>query len=78
MIQFNNQNNFSEIHYNGHDIQKVYDSDVHLVWDKQTPPTPTPFDGKFKFTLNDSSVVSAECDSSTEIKLIDVINILYM
>lgn len=66
MIQYNNQNSFKEIHYNGHDIQKVYCDTGDLVWQKQSPTPPT-FDGKFKLILDDESVISAECDATSAI-----------
>ena len=53
-------------------IDKIYlgisdDVEVYLgtvkVWPEDVPPTP--FSGKYKFTLTDDSVVSGECDSST-------------
>lgn len=61
MIQFNSQNTFKEIHYDGHDIKYAYGGcSGDLVWEKE----PQPFGGKFKLTLNDSSTVSADCSSS--------------
>lgn len=36
MIQYNSQNIFKEIHYNGFDIKKVYGNN-HLVWEKESP-----------------------------------------
>lgn len=33
MIQYNNHNITKKIHYDGHDIQKVYGCDAHLVWE---------------------------------------------
>lgn len=61
MIQFNSQNTFKEIHYDGHDIKYAYGGcSGDLVWEKE----PQPFGGKFKLTLNDSSTVSTDCSSS--------------
>lgn len=68
MIQYNNQNNITEIHYNGQDIKVAY-SNLGKVWEKESP-TPT-FDGKFKLILNDSSVVTAQCDSTSAITSLD-------
>lgn len=70
MIQYNSQNTFKEIHYNGYDIKKVYGNN-HLVWEKESPVPPTPSDSKYKFVLNDSSIVSAECDSTSAITSAD-------
>lgn len=36
MIQYDSQNTFKEIHYNGYDIKKVYGNN-HLVWEKSSP-----------------------------------------
>lgn len=36
MVQYDSQNTFKEIHYNGYDIKKVYGSN-HLVWEKSSP-----------------------------------------
>ena len=41
---------------------KIYLGDI-LLYPKDVPPTP--FSGKYKFTLTDDSVVSGECDSSS-------------
>lgn len=36
MVQYDSQNTFKEIHYNGYDIKKVYGNN-HLVWEKSSP-----------------------------------------
>ena len=79
MIQYNNQNSFKEIHYNGHDIQKVYCDTGDLVWQKQSPG-PTPFEGKWLATYDGGSTSSAECDSTStisqyEISLTNLLNV---
>lgn len=43
---------------------KIYLGDI-LLYPKDVPPTP--FSGKYKFTLTDDSVVSGECDASSAI-----------
>lgn len=66
MIQFNSQNTFKEIHYDGHDIKYAYGGcSGDLVWEKQSP-TPT-FDGRYKLTLDDSSVVYGGCNEFSSI-----------
>lgn len=69
MIQFNSQNTFKEIHYDGHDIKYAYGGcSGDLVWEKE----PQPFGGKFKLTLNDSSTVSADCSPSNVVTMEEV------
>ena len=71
MIQFNNQNDWKIIQYQGHSIKAAY-SNLGKVWEKESPVPPTPtFDGKFKLILNDSSVVTAQCDSTSAITSLD-------
>ena len=43
------------------------DCSIYLGDIKLYPTTPPSFDGKYKFTLTDDSVVSGECDASSEI-----------
>ena len=44
----------------------IYLGDTKL-YPEDVPPTPPSFDGKYKFTLSDDSVVSGECYSSSEL-----------
>ncbi len=75
MIQFNNKNDWKIIQYQGHSIKAVY-SNLGKVWEKESPVPPTPtFDGKFKLTLNDSSVVTAQCDSTSAVTMQEVSSI---
>lgn len=65
MIQFNSQNTFKEIHYDGHDIKYAYGGcSGDLVWQKHTP---APSDWKYKLILSDSSVIYGECDEYSAI-----------
>lgn len=67
------------IKYNNNTVNKfAMDSTVNKIYvggnlayigvqgESPTPPTPV-FGGKYKFTLNDSSIVSAECDATSAI-----------
>lgn len=53
----------------------VINEDMSVIYAKEAPTPPTPptpvFNGKYKFTLNDSSVVSADCDSTSAVTSAD-------
>lgn len=71
MIQFNNQNDWKIIQYQGHSIKAAY-SNLGKVWEKESPVPPTPtFDGKFKIVFTDAGgserVYSAICDATSAI-----------
>lgn len=66
MINYNNHN-ITAITYNNHHIKYVYGCGGNLVWSGDTPTPPTPTGFKYILTLDDSSVVSAECDSTSAI-----------
>ena len=73
MIQYNNINNWKEIHYQGHSIKEAYSS-LGLVW-SAIPPMP-----KWIATYSDSHTESASCDSSSaiaqdEITLADLVSV---
>ena len=72
MIQFNNQNDWKIVHYQGHDIKAAY-SNLGKVWEKQTS-----FDGKWKATYSGGTTSTAECDSTSAIteNEINMINLL--
>lgn len=61
MIQYNNENTFKEIRYNGHSIKSVYDYQANKVW----PTIPSVY--KWLATYSDGSVTNAECDSTSAI-----------
>lgn len=61
MIQYNNINDWKEIHYQGHNIKEAYSS-LGLVW-SAIPPTPT--GAKFQATYSDSTTFSAACDGDS-------------
>lgn len=65
MIQFNNQNDWKIVQYQGHDIKAAY-SNLGKIWEKESPVPPTS-DWKYKLTLNDYSIVSAQCDSTSSL-----------
>lgn len=66
MINYNNHN-ITAITYDNHHIKYVYGCGGNLVWSGDTPTPPTPTGFKYILTLDDSSVVSAECDSTSAI-----------
>lgn len=67
MIVYNINKNISEVYLGDNSISEVYIG-ANKVFPSEEPPTPV-FGGKYKFTLTDSSVVSAKCDSSTTLTL---------
>ena len=62
MIYYNNLSAFTEVHLGNTNITEVYFGDV-----KKWPTGSQPFGGKFKLTLNDSTVITKDCDASTTI-----------
>lgn len=69
MIVYNNQSNLANVYLGNTNIVKVYVG-THQVFPSSTPPT---FDGKYKLTLSDSSVVSAACDGTSAITYYNII-----
>ena len=70
MIQFNNQNDWKIIQYQGHDIKEAYSS-LGKVWSK-TQPIPPTIDGKFLFVYEGGDTYSGACDSNDYIANQDV------
>jgi len=75
MIVYNIDKNTSEIYLGNVAISEVYICS-EKVFPSEEPPTPV-FGEKYKFTLNDSSIVSAECDSSSAITTAETKNYIY-
>lgn len=67
MICYNNLSAFTEVHLGNTNITEVYYGDV-----KKWPSGPQPFGGKFKLTLNDSTVIIKECNSSSTVTQAEV------
>lgn len=66
MIVYNNQSGLTNVYLGNTNIAKVYVG-THQVYPSSIPPTPT-FEGKYKLTLNDSSIVSGDCTLNTVVK----------
>lgn len=72
MIKYNDlTKDIGEVFYSGHQITEVFIGTSKVFPDSPTPP-PTPVGGKYRFTLDDQSVVSADCDSSSAITSSDI------
>ena len=61
MIQYNNENTWKSIHYNGHSIKSVYVYQANKVW----PTIPSVY--KWLATYNGGTVTYGECDGSSAI-----------
>lgn len=69
MIQYNNHNITKKIHYDGHDIQKVYGCDAHLVWE-YNPTGYTELDYILTNNANSSGVrLLTKADNTTVIEV---------
>lgn len=67
MIKYNDlTKDIGEVFFSGHQITEVFIGTSKVFPDSPTPP-PTPVWGKYRFTLEDQSVVSADCDASSAI-----------